>query len=191
MRRYIPLLPMVLVNGAEGIGTGWSTSIPNYNPRDIVANLRRLLAGEPLGPMHPWYKGFKGAIVNVPGKATYDSFGIITQAWPRCLAMSQLNNAVQTLGCMNSSRPMWDKDDMIAKLNFLSAGQGRPEAFQLSPLSHVNCSVVLPAQLDDNTLDVTELPVKKWTQDYKEHLESLLKADEKVLPVVTLPNLTP
>ena len=82
VRRYIPLLPMVLVNGAEGIGTGWSTSIPNYNPRDIVANLRRLLAGEPLEPMHPWYKGFKGAIVHVPGKATYDSFGIITQARP-------------------------------------------------------------------------------------------------------------
>ena len=37
---------MVLVNGAEGIGTGWSTYIPNYNPRDIVANLKRLLAGE-------------------------------------------------------------------------------------------------------------------------------------------------
>ncbi len=30
---YIPILPMVLVNGAEGIGTGWSTKIPNYNPR--------------------------------------------------------------------------------------------------------------------------------------------------------------
>jgi hypothetical protein len=39
-RRYMPLLPTVLINGAEGIGTGWSTSIPNYNPRDIMANLR-------------------------------------------------------------------------------------------------------------------------------------------------------
>jgi len=37
---------MVLVNGSEGIGTGWSTYIPNYNPRDIVANLRRLLNDE-------------------------------------------------------------------------------------------------------------------------------------------------
>ena len=45
----------------------------------------------------------------------------------------------------------------------------------------------LAAQLDDNTLDVTELPVKKWTQDYKEHLESLLKADEKVPPLTLLP----
>lgn len=30
---YIPILPMVLVNGADGIGTGWMTKIPNYNPR--------------------------------------------------------------------------------------------------------------------------------------------------------------
>jgi DNA topoisomerase-2 len=36
----MPILPSVLVNGAEGIGTGWSTFIPNYNPCDIVANLR-------------------------------------------------------------------------------------------------------------------------------------------------------
>jgi len=53
-RRYMPILPMVLINGAEGIGTGWSTSIPNYNPRDVVANLKRYLAGEPLEPMQPW-----------------------------------------------------------------------------------------------------------------------------------------
>ena len=30
---YMPILPMVLVNGADGIGTGWMTKIPNYNPR--------------------------------------------------------------------------------------------------------------------------------------------------------------
>lgn len=57
--RYMPILPMVLVNGSEGIGTGWSTYIPNYNPRDIVANIRRLLNGQPTVPMHPWYRGFK------------------------------------------------------------------------------------------------------------------------------------
>ncbi|GJX51727.1 DNA topoisomerase 2-like protein, partial [Tanacetum coccineum] len=36
---------MVLVNESEGIGTGWSSFIPNYNPRDIIANLKRLLNG--------------------------------------------------------------------------------------------------------------------------------------------------
>lgn len=50
---------MVLVNGSEGIGTGWSSSVPTYNPRDIVANLRRLMAGEELQAMQPWFRGFK------------------------------------------------------------------------------------------------------------------------------------
>lgn len=54
--RYMPVLPLVLVNGAEGIGTGWSTTIPNYNPRDVVANLKALLDGQPMTPMQPWYK---------------------------------------------------------------------------------------------------------------------------------------
>lgn len=58
LHRYMPILPMVLVNGAEGIGTGWSTFIPNYSPREIAANLKRLLAGQPLEPMQPWYRGF-------------------------------------------------------------------------------------------------------------------------------------
>ena len=30
---YLPVLPMILVNGAEGIGTGWFTNIPSYNPK--------------------------------------------------------------------------------------------------------------------------------------------------------------
>lgn len=42
---------MVLVNGAEGIGTGWMTKIPNYNPREIIANLKRMIAGEEPQPM--------------------------------------------------------------------------------------------------------------------------------------------
>ena len=56
----MPILPMVLVNGAEGIGTGWSTSIPNYNPRHVAANLQRYLAGQPLEPMQPWCASYSG-----------------------------------------------------------------------------------------------------------------------------------
>ncbi|RIA90374.1 DNA topoisomerase, partial [Glomus cerebriforme] len=53
---------MILVNGSEGIGTGWSSFIPNYNSRDIVNNLKRL--EEPI-PMHPWYRGFQGDIEQI------------------------------------------------------------------------------------------------------------------------------
>lgn len=59
---YVPILPLVLVNGGEGIGTGWMTAIPNFNPRDIVANLHRLMEGDAPVEMQPWYHGFQGSI---------------------------------------------------------------------------------------------------------------------------------
>jgi DNA topoisomerase-2 len=60
---YLPIIPMILVNGCEGIGTGYSTFIPPFNPKDIIKNLLRVLNDdlEPL-PMKPWYRGFNGTI---------------------------------------------------------------------------------------------------------------------------------
>ncbi|TFY62387.1 hypothetical protein EVJ58_g3889 [Rhodofomes roseus] len=102
---YVPVLPMVLVNGAEGIGTGWSTSIPSFNPEDIVANIRRLMDGEEQVPMLPWSRGFRGTIKKV-GDNKYD-----------------------VIGCV--------------------------------------------AKVDDTTIEITELPVGKWTQNYKAELEAM------------------
>ncbi|KAH9408120.1 DNA topoisomerase 2-beta [Tyrophagus putrescentiae] len=62
---YVPIIPMVLVNGAEGIGTGWSTKIPNYDPRVLAENVKRRLRGKELLPLEPWYKGFKGTFTQV------------------------------------------------------------------------------------------------------------------------------
>ena len=59
---YVPVIPMVLVNGSDGIGTGWSSNVPNYNPREIIANLRKMIAGEEPSSMKPWYRGFTGTI---------------------------------------------------------------------------------------------------------------------------------
>ena len=56
--RYVPIIPMVLVNGTD-IDNESNSYVPNYNPRDIIANLKRLLYGEAVVPMVPWYKGFK------------------------------------------------------------------------------------------------------------------------------------
>ncbi|KAK8945392.1 DNA topoisomerase 2 [Platanthera guangdongensis] len=113
---YVPIIPMVLVNGSEGIGTGWSSYVPNYNPRDIVANIRRLLNDEPMQPMNPWYRGFKGLIEKTSAKeasATYTVTGIAEE-------------------------------------------------------------------VDDTTLRIVELPVRRWTQDYKEYLESIMTGNDKI-----------
>lgn len=104
---YIPIIPMVLVNGAEGIGTGWMTKIPNYNPRELVKNLRRMLDGEEPKELIPWYKNFRGTI------------------------------------------------EAYEEGRYVISGE--------------------MAILDDDTLEITELPVGTWTQNYKEHvLEPML-----------------
>ncbi|ELA42466.1 uncharacterized protein VICG_00565 [Vittaforma corneae ATCC 50505] len=60
---YVPIIPMVLVNGADGIGTGWSTSIPNFNPLDVLKNIRKLMQNEKMDEMAPYYKNFRGEIL--------------------------------------------------------------------------------------------------------------------------------
>ena len=59
---YCPILPTVLVNGAEGIGTGYSSKLPNYNVKDIIDNLKRLIRKEEPMRMKPYYKNFRGTI---------------------------------------------------------------------------------------------------------------------------------
>ena len=62
---YVPIIPMILVNGATGIGTGWSTDIPCYNPLDLIKNIRLKLAGKDYVSMKPWFRGFKGNVFEV------------------------------------------------------------------------------------------------------------------------------
>lgn len=92
-RWYIPVIPMVLVNGADGIGTGWSTSLPNYNPRDIIAALRQLIKKEPLTKkLKPWYKGFKGTITpsDSEDKTGYEVVGIAKRTATNSIEVTEL-----------------------------------------------------------------------------------------------------
>jgi len=59
---YAPIIPMLLVNGAKGIGTGFSTTIPQFNPKDIITNIKNKLTKKSYMKMHPWYKGFEGEV---------------------------------------------------------------------------------------------------------------------------------
>ena len=127
---YAPIIPMVLVNGAKGIGTGFSTDIMCYNPKDIIAYLKNKLQGtqgiqgiqgleENTIDFMPYYEGFQGAI------------------------------------------------EKVSETKFLFKG-----------MYHV----VAP-----DKIRVNELPVGFWTQDFKEHLESLqelVDKDGKKLPSV-------
>ena len=132
---YIPVIPMILVNGGIGIGTGFSTNIPNHNPTDIIAECRKIISvidkqniintkedllqiyqlidKTKLSKINPWYIGFKGSIY--PDKeGTFQSRGV------------------------------WN-------------------------------------WIDDQTIEVTELPIGIWTEDYKDYLISLIQNNSPIL----------
>jgi len=72
---FAPIVPMVLVNGAHGIGTGYSTEIPCFNIKDIIKNIKRIINDKSVGVLEPWYKGFKGTITSL-NDTTYVSHGV-------------------------------------------------------------------------------------------------------------------
>jgi DNA topoisomerase-2 len=62
---YAPILPLVLINGCSGIGTGFSTDILPHNPVEIVENLKNIINGKKMTEMTPWFQGFKGSIEEI------------------------------------------------------------------------------------------------------------------------------
>jgi DNA topoisomerase-2 len=85
---------------------GWSTSVLSYNPRDVVTNIQRLMAGKGQEPVLPWWHGFKGTIKKT-GEHRYDVTGIAHKT-------------------------------------------------------------------SDISIEITELPIHKWTQTYKAKLEAMI-----------------
>jgi DNA topoisomerase-2 len=63
---YCPIIPMILINGSKGIGTGFSTNILSYNPRDIIQYLINKISDEPTQETFiPYYDGFTGEITQL------------------------------------------------------------------------------------------------------------------------------
>ena len=79
---YAPILPMILVNGSKGIGTGFSTEVLCYNPLDIIQYLQlKLSSQEPTIEFIPFYDGFTGTITKVNEskflvKGKYEEIGV-------------------------------------------------------------------------------------------------------------------
>ena len=77
---YLPTLPLLLVNGAIGIGTGFSTNILPYNPADILHHLRSRIRGEVSDlsavRLAPWWFGFRGSVSGSADGKTWTTKGL-------------------------------------------------------------------------------------------------------------------
>ena len=66
---YAPIIPMILVNGTKGIGTGFSTDIMSHNPLDIIEYLKnKLLKKNKEIEIKPYFEGFTGEIIKISDK---------------------------------------------------------------------------------------------------------------------------
>jgi DNA topoisomerase-2 len=74
---YLPIIPMILVNGSEGIGTGFSTLIPTYDLIDVINWFKNKLLGKSVNELIPKVNNFKGSIIKYDD-STYLSSGICT-----------------------------------------------------------------------------------------------------------------
>ena len=60
---YLPILPMILVNGTKGIGTGFSTDIPCFHPVQLIDYIQHKLVDKTYtSDFVPFYQGFQGTI---------------------------------------------------------------------------------------------------------------------------------
>ena len=107
---YLPIIPMILVNGCEGIGTGWRSQLPCFNPHEIIKSIKSKLKGNGFISLQPWYKGYQGEIIeNKDNKGHYTVIG----------------------------QYHWDENN-------------------------------------PKKVIITEIPIKKWTEDYKYFLQELM-----------------
>ena len=77
---YAPIIPMILVNGSKGIGTGFSTDIMSYDPSEIIRYIKNSLENKETPTLMPYYEGFKGTVTQINDtkyllKGKYDIIG--------------------------------------------------------------------------------------------------------------------
>lgn len=94
---YVPIIPMILVNGSEGIGTGWSSNIPSYDIKDITEYcINKIVYKRKNIELNPKYNNFKGDIVWDDSNKRYLSRGVIKK-----INSTQLNITELPIGVWN------------------------------------------------------------------------------------------
>lgn len=177
---YYPIFPLILANGAQGVATGYSTTVMNYNPIEVtdwvlITLFNTYFAGSeheklPLHTLIPWFKGFKGNVM-----------------------------LIRDGGCEDVEFDTELKDPVV---EWAEEG-GVPEDVIVDDLSTEN-DIVIPSDIGhDNTVSaepvlenepyrfdrviiegvfrrradgkihITELPIGKWTINYNYHLQEL------------------
>lgn len=91
-RFFVPELPLLLVNGAEGVSSGFAQKILPRNPALIVMAIEAVLNEKPVHPgyLTPWYRGFGGTIIQGETPAQWVIKGVIKQTAMNKIEISEV-----------------------------------------------------------------------------------------------------
>lgn len=149
---FVPVIPLVLVNGASGIGTGWSTSLPNHNPKDVlqacVQIAQHLLSSSAPGSAPPSGTGEDSCA----GGTRAEASALVDEAG------APLDEAAQQAG--------QEATQEAAPLLPWYAGFKGSFAPDVASDKTFVCSGVCEVDSSTSTVTVTELPVGRWTEEF-------------------------
>ena len=86
---YYPIIPMVLVNGVVSIATGFSCTIPMFDPSDLVSVITAYLDDKALPDLTPWFRGWTGTIEQ-DGRGGFVSQGRFTRGKGNTVTIEEL-----------------------------------------------------------------------------------------------------
>lgn len=168
---YMPI-PMILANGAEGIGTGFSTFIPNHNPYDLIAWLRARLTNSKNYPaLLPHYNGFKGTIEVIDRNAK------VAKKEKLVTSDNHVNIKLNILPAPNSSPTTTSTDENDEENDIENEALDDEEAENIVE-SHGKQKKSMVTTGDfyvkpDGTIVITELPIGRWPDSYRIWLSKL------------------
>ena len=87
-KHFCGVVPLILVNGAAGIATGFSSAVPCHSLPSVVAACRAHLLGQPPPPLEPHYEDFEGP-VTATAKGT-ETRGVFSRTGPASLLITEL-----------------------------------------------------------------------------------------------------
>lgn len=124
-RFYIPIIPMILVNGNEGIGNGFAQKILPRDPKALISFIiKRISDKKTDNNILPYYRGFKGKINRIEN-SSYEIFGCFERVNSTTIHITELPIGYDSekynniLARLEDDKVIIDYNDNSVENNFL------------------------------------------------------------------------
>lgn len=110
---YIPIIPTILINGSLGIGTGFKSDVPKYNPLDIISSLKNKLIRGKFNKFEPWYRHFNGDIIKLNNMYITKGKYVIEKNF---VTITELPIGIWTTDYLTKLRELVQESDIIKQI---------------------------------------------------------------------------